>query len=97
MDNTPEPKTAKKLQEDIANLSSDDKYIVVLSKLNGDNIDSWVAANNFRTNDYPVVRNAISQMIYEMHETELKKSTTTTQEELVKTQENELKNLLENM
>lgn len=97
MDNKLEPKTAKMLQQDIANLSSGDEYIIVLSKLNGDKIESWAASNNFRTNDYPIVRNYISQMIYEMHEAEVKKSTATTQESKIKDQEYDLKNLLENM
>lgn len=96
-DNKIEPKTSKILRQDIADLSNDDSYVIVLSKLNGDNIESWVASNNFRTNDYPIVRNVISQMIYEMHESEIKKSTATTQENNIKNQENDLKNLLENM
>jgi hypothetical protein len=95
MDNQPEPKKAKTLQYDIASLTDNDKYIIVLSKLNGESIDSWVAANNFRVNDYPIVRNAISQMIYEMHENESKKSTTTIQEEQIKSSEKEIKSLLD--
>lgn len=91
----PEPKNSKALKQEISNLTNEDKYIIVLSKLNGDNIDTWVAANSFRLNDYPIVRNAISQMIYEMHEEEIKKATSTTQEQQIKTQEKEIKNLLD--
>lgn len=95
MDDKPEPKNAKTLKQDIYNLTNDDKYIIVLSKLNGDAIDTWVAANSFRLNDYPIVRNTLSQMIYEMHEEEVKKATSTTQELQVRSQEKEIKNLLD--
>lgn len=97
MDNNPTPKSASQLKKDIENLSHNDSYVVVLCKLNGDIIDSWVSANNFRTNDYPIIRSAVSQMLYEMHENEVKKITNTTQEKNIEKQELELKSLLENL
>ena len=97
MSSNPEPKSAIDLKKDISNLTANDSYVLVLSKLNGDKIESWVAANNFRINDYPVVRNVVSQMIYEIHENEQKKITTTTKEKNIESQEMDLKNFLENM
>ena len=97
MDDKPEPKTVSDLKKDISNLTTNDSYVIVLSKLNGDKIDSWVSANNFRINDYPIVRNVVSQMIYEMHENEQKRITTTTKEKTIESQEIELKNLLDSM
>jgi len=69
----PKDQKFEELKKTIAELGEDDKCVIAVSIMRDQRVDTFTAANNFPTNDFPITRSHLSELIHSMYEAEVEK------------------------